>query len=79
MREVRIADRLEIIDDALRYMQDRAALPPAWGRDIEERREEIRKDAAALGGEPEPVAFVEELTAGRRARIAAADAAERTS
>ena len=64
MREPRIADRLEIADDALRYMQDRAALPPAWGRGIEERREEIRRDAAALGGEPEAVASVEELTAG---------------
>ena len=48
-------------EQALAYLELWRAKPPSWERDIAERRQEARAEAAAVGGQPEPVASAEPL------------------
>ena len=78
MTTLRIAARPEPNAEARPYIELRRTKPPAWERDLEERRRELRDETRALGGDPERVAWTEELSAGEvRARLYRPDGGER--
>jgi acetyl esterase len=55
--------KLTLSEEARAYLATRPPRPPFWERDVDALRREMREECLSSGGEPEPVASVEEVNA----------------
>jgi len=56
--------KLTLNEEARSYLETRPLRPPFWECDLDELREQMREECIAGGGDPEPVASIDDVDAG---------------